>query len=221
MSPRTLAPSPSLHHLARRSAHADLDTMAAVLSAAFQDDPVFAWMLPGDARRRAILPAVMRLFAARFQPHGRNHVTETGSGAAVWSPPGAPSAPADERFQAELAVLVGDDIARTRELTELVGDARPPDPHHYLMLLGVAPDHRGTGVGSALLHAVLDRADRDCEHAYLEATSPRRRALYERHGFEVTRELRVSDCPPLWAMWRDPRSAWSPGARGRSLSALS
>jgi GNAT superfamily N-acetyltransferase len=142
----------------------------------------------------------------------------------VWSPPGAEFAPADdERFEAELVALVGDDIAaRAAELRELLSDAHPHDPHHYLMLLGVAPDHQGTGVGSALLHAVLDRADRDSRHAYLAATSRRDRALYERHGFEVTRELRVSDCPPLWAMWRDPRSAWSPGARGRaSLSAVS
>ncbi len=41
--------------------------------------------------------------------------------------------------------------------------------------------------------------------AYLEATSPRSRALYERHGFEVTAELRATaDSPPMWAMWREP-----------------
>jgi hypothetical protein len=51
---------------------------------------------------------------------------------------------------------------------------------------------------------VLDIADAAGEPAYLEATSSRSRALYERHGFEVTRELRCGDSPPLWAMWRDP-----------------
>ena len=61
-------------------------------------------------------------------------------------------------------------------------------------------------IGSALLHEVLDRADREHLPAYLEATSPRNRALYERHGFEVTGELRCADCPPLWAMWRAPRA---------------
>ncbi|MDP9345553.1 MAG: GNAT family N-acetyltransferase, partial [Actinomycetota bacterium] len=42
--------------------------------------------------------------------------------------------------------------------------------------------------------------------AYLEASSPRNRALYERHGFSVTEELKLPrNGPPLWLMWRDPR----------------
>jgi hypothetical protein len=40
--------------------------------------------------------------------------------------------------------------------------------------------------------------------AYLEATSRRNRALYERHGFVTIGELTVADCPPLYAMWRPP-----------------
>jgi hypothetical protein len=54
---------------------------------------------------------------------------------------------------------------------------------------------------------VLERCDRDGTPAYLNATSPRNRALYERHGFRTVNELRTSDCPPLWAMWREPASA--------------
>jgi ribosomal protein S18 acetylase RimI-like enzyme len=73
------------------------------------------------------------------------------------------------------------------------------------MLLGVVPEHQRSGVGSALLRAVLDRADRRGEAAYLEATSPQNGALYERHGFEVIGELRCADCPPRWSMWRAPR----------------
>ena len=80
----------------------------------------------------------------------------------------------------------------------------PSDPHHYLMLLGVVPARQGTGVGSALLRAVLDIADAAGEPAYLEATTPQNRALYERHGFEVTRESPRRGLPAPWAMWRDP-----------------
>ncbi len=49
------------------------------------------------------------------------------------------------------------------------------------------------------------RADVDTLPAYLEASSPRNRALYERHGFEVTGEIQVADSPPLWPMLRRPR----------------
>ncbi len=151
---------------------------------------------------------MMRLFASRFQPHGENHVNETGTGAAVWAPPGAAFSPDDDtRFDAALVAVAGDDIARMGELMALLDSNHPHDPHHYLMLLGVTPDQQGTGIGSSLLRAVLDRADHELQPAYLEATSPRNRALYERHGFEVTRELRAADCPPLWGMWRDPQPA--------------
>ena len=207
MPAHPLAPSPSLHHIVRPSANADLTAIGTVLAAAFHDDPVVSWIMPGDERRRADLPMLMRLFASRFQPHGENQINETGTGAAVWAPPGAVFTPDDDqRFETALTAAAGDAIGRAGELMAVMDECHPHDPHHYLMLLGVVPDRQGTGIGSALLRAVLDRADRAGEAAYLEATTPRNRALYERHGFEVTRELRCADCPPLWAMWRDPRS---------------
>jgi len=202
----TLAPVVSLHHLVRRSTYTDLTPMATVLAAAFHDDPVVSWLVPDEGRRRADLAALMRVFAARFQPHGENCVTETVTGAALWLPPGAAfTAEDDARFETALVAAAGQDLERAGQLTAVMEGAHPTDPHHYLMLLGVEPDQQGTGIGSALLRAVLDIADAAGEPAYLEATSPRNRALYERHGFEVTRELRCADCPPLWAMWRDPR----------------
>ena len=205
MTRNTLAPAVSLHHLVRRSGYADLTPMATVLAAAFHDDPVVSWIVPDEVRRRRDLPSLMRVFAARFQPHGENCVNETASGAAVWLPPGATFTPEDDgRFETALVAAAGPDVERAGQVAEAMEAVHPSDPHHYLMLLGVVPAQQGTGVGSALLRAVLDIADATGEPAYLEATTPQNRALYERHGFEVTRELRVADCPPLWAMWRDP-----------------
>ena len=207
MPPQPLAPSPSLHHLVRRSADTDLATMGGVLAAAFQDDPVVSWLVPDEARRRRDLAAILQLFAARVQPHGGNHLNDTATGAAVWAPPGATFEPAAEvRFEQDLAAFAGDAPARITALTDLLDRNHPDGPDHlYLALLGVTPVHQGTGIGSALLRAVLDRADRDGTPAYVEARSARNRALYERHGFVPLRELRVSDCPPLCAMWREPQ----------------
>lgn len=148
----------------------------------------------------------MEMFAGRFRPHGENHLNESGTGAAVWAPPGAGFSPQDdERFEAALVAAAGDDIARTARVIELLDAYHPTGvPHWYLMLLGVTPERQGRGVDSALLRAVLDRADREGSPAYLEATSRRNRALYERHGFVTIGELTVADCPPLYAMWRPP-----------------
>lgn len=201
-----MAPSPSLHHLVRRSGYSDLTAVAGVLAAAFHDDPVIRWLVPDEATRRADLGPIMRVFAARSQPHGENCINETGTGAAVWQPPGATySSHDDARFETALVAAAGEALGRAAQLTDVMEAAHPTAPHHYLMLLGVHPEQQGTGIGSALLHAVLDVADAAGEPAYLEATSPLNRALYERHGFEVTGELRCSDAPPLWAMWRAPQ----------------
>ena len=63
----------------------------------------------------------------------------------------------------------------------------------------------GWGLGAALLRPVLDRCDAEKIPAYLEASSPRNRALYERHGFEVTEEFAVGrGSPPVWRMWHAP-----------------
>ena len=77
---------------------------------------------------------------------------------------------------------------------------------YYLNLLGVDPAHHGRGFGSALLAATLRRCDAESSPAYLEATSPRNRRLYARHGFEVVGEIALLDGPSLWRMWREPRA---------------
>jgi predicted GNAT family N-acyltransferase len=87
----------------------------------------------------------------------------------------------------------------------LLESRHPREPHFYLQFAGVAPGRQGLGIGSALLRPVLDRCDAEAMPAYLEATSPRNRAFYERHGFEVTDELVYPKGPPTWPMWRRPR----------------
>jgi len=72
-------------------------------------------------------------------------------------------------------------------------------------VIGVRPEWQGRGFGSALLRPILERCDRERLPAYLEASSPRNRALYERHGFAVVEEMRVSDSPPVWRMWREAK----------------
>ncbi|MEK6326064.1 MAG: GNAT family N-acetyltransferase [Actinomycetota bacterium] len=77
--------------------------------------------------------------------------------------------------------------------------------HWYLAIMGVAPECQGRGMGSKLMYPALQTLDAQGTPAYLEASSVRSRALYERHGFEVTGEFNLpSGGPPLWQMWREP-----------------
>ena len=48
-------------------------------------------------------------------------------------------------------------------------------------------------------------SDREAQPAFLEATTPRSRDLYARHGFEVAGEIQAGKSPPMWPMLRSPR----------------
>ena len=71
--------------------------------------------------------------------------------------------------------------------------------------MGVDPQWQGRGLGSKLMRPALETLDAQGMPAYLEASTPRSRALYERHGFTVTGEFNLpSGGPTLWQMWREP-----------------
>ena len=80
-------------------------------------------------------------------------------------------------------------------------------PHYYVRDVGVVPEAQGQGLGSALLEPTLVACDREGLPAYLEASSERNAALYERLGFCLLRELRVGSSPPLRLMLRNPGQA--------------
>jgi ribosomal protein S18 acetylase RimI-like enzyme len=189
----------------RRAAGADVGAVADVLARAFFTDPVFRWCLPDDDRRAAILHPFFSLVTSALLPYDDVHLTTSG-GVALWVPPGQPPVPEREapRFEEGLGELMGVDGERTFAIVELLEANHPEQPSHYLWFLAVRPEAQGLGVGSSLLSSRLAECDRTSTPAYLEATSPSNRRLYERHGFEVVNEIAVADSPPIWPMWRPP-----------------
>ena len=55
------------------------------------------------------------------------------------------------------------------------------------------------------MRPTLDRCDEERLPAYLEASSERNAALYERLGFQCTEVLRFAGGPPLRLMTRQPQ----------------
>ena len=191
----------------RKARPADTTAVASALAAAFTDDPVFRWILPDDAARPAATRAFFDLVVEILAPHDDAWTTTAGvTGAALWVPAGRAPIYDDraERFAAELAELCAPHDGRILELVGLMDQLHPHEPHEYLWFVGVVPAAQGRGLGSALITPVLQRADRAGHPAYLEATSPQNKALYERHGFRAAAPFAVAGGPPMWPMWRDP-----------------
>jgi ribosomal protein S18 acetylase RimI-like enzyme len=180
--------------------------VAAILSSAFHDDPIFSWIIPDADRRAKLLGPFFEVFADAFIPHDATFVTE--SSVAMWAPVGA-SVPADdqaEQFVTTLLELCGPDAARGEAVIGTIDSHHPHDPAAYLQFVGVEASRQGQGLGSAVMAPMLTACDRDGVAAFLVSTSEGSRKLYERHGFGVIEVLRVDDCPPMWNMWREPRN---------------
>jgi GNAT superfamily N-acetyltransferase len=191
----------------RRAAGADLPALGRSLAAAFHDDPVLGWIVPDADRRRERFPALFAAFGEAFLLHDETYVTADGAGAALWSPPGVePIIPAHEEvFIGRLTEILEADTERAGQYPEVADTHHPVEPCFYLQFVGVEPGRQGRGTGSRLLSGVLTRCDEQGTPAYLEATSPDNRRLYERHGFETVDELVLPDGPPIWTMWRESR----------------
>lgn len=196
----------------RKATAEDIPRLRAVLADSFYDDPVLGWLVPDAEKRR---PRLRRFFGIELRhmalPHGHVWATSDMSGAALSMPPGRWRAPLratlleGRAFGAHLGRA-----ARLGAAIEWRHGREVREPHLYVRDVGVLPEAQGKGLGSALMAPTLECCDRDGLPAYLEASSERSAALYERLGFRLIRELRVGGSPPLRLMVRSPCSREEP-----------
>lgn len=81
-----------------------------------------------------------------------------------------------------------------------------PDPHWYLMALGVDPAHQHKGHGTRLVRRGIQRADKDNRPIYLETETGANASFYEKLGFDVLNEITIEAIDMLFSlMIREPR----------------
>ena len=191
---------------------ANADAVARDLTAAFANDPIFAWFSRTDARRdEARLAFFRHLLKEMVLDVGETLRPSTGGAAAIWMPSETLGPNPLHKELVALPMLLRltgwSRFVRLLQLREAMDRRHPMDrPHDYLWFLGVTPEAQGHGVGSRLIKAKTDRLDAARRAAFLETATTRNVALYRRHGFEVVAEYRPSPTGPLnWAMWRNPQ----------------
>jgi GNAT superfamily N-acetyltransferase len=187
------------------SDRADLDGVSRALAAAFQDDPVMAWIWPDADDRRARLPKLYRQgLRYMWLRNGLVYTTGDHAGAAVWAPPGKWKLGALRmvRLSPKLLAVAGRAIFRVLRTSNMIERNHLAEPHYYLFALGTTPAAQGRGVGAALLKPMLARCDAEGLPAYLESSNERNVPFYLRHGFRVLGEERLPDGPPLIFMRR-------------------
>lgn len=193
--------------------HLSTDQLAAAGKAAgraYVDDPGWAHIIPSETQRARDLPWLMDIALRYGQRFGDVFVSGTpATGAAVWLPPGATTLTPDRLdqvgFLAAPARLGTEAFARfERFVAHLVArhTSLVPEPHWYLMMLGVEPQAQGRGTGHLLMQPLLDRADREGLPCYLETARERNLSFGTRHGFEVVGEADLKGVPRTWLMKR-------------------
>jgi GNAT superfamily N-acetyltransferase len=193
----------------RRAQAAEATRLGSLIADAFHHLPVSAAVAAEPDERRATMAGQFEILIGHAIAYGDVYVVD-GPGrelaaVAAWFRPG--EIPDIERYDERLASACGLLTPRFVELDALMHERHPAEPPHaYLAFLAVRSRFQNHGLGSALLTAYHPGLDATGTAAYLEASSPRSRALYTRHGYVDHGPVYGLDGGEhFWPMWREPR----------------
>jgi len=190
-----------------------LGSASQLLAAAFFEYPMFTYYFPEPSKRSRILPWYLRNVLKCALRYGEVLTTPETAGVLFALPPGHTSLSIREYarngFFFTPFVLGPHRYKRSMDCESFADriqkEVMGSRPHYYLWGVAVGPRHQGEGIGSALMHAHLERVDSEQMAVYLETHSARNIGYYERYGFELVLETSIPKHGlPIWCMQRKP-----------------
>jgi len=177
----------------------DVEEAAQVISQAFLDDPLIAFMLPFKATRVRTLLKFFRVYGEINIKAGRGYgVGEPLQGIAYWDFPAQPpmsiSVKSLGKFIPLLFTMYPIGYFRARAVlakTDALHKKYASEPHFYLDNLGVLPSAQGQGYSSKLLRPILALADAQRVVTYTDTVTPANVPFYEHFGFQCLEESPV------------------------------
>lgn len=186
-----------------------------VLGDSFQNDPVFLnFTFQDNQRRLSTIQWISRLMLQYARHYNTVYTTNKElKGVAIWIPPGQfPLNNLRLLFFGAYALPFKFRLSKLRQFisiflkVEELHKANVPQPHWYLLMLGIHPRYQNQGVGSSLIQPILEKADTENVPCYLETSTEGAVRFYQRHDFEVLKKI---DFPQegfqIWTMMREPR----------------
>ncbi|HEX3930091.1 MAG TPA: GNAT family N-acetyltransferase [Nocardioides sp.] len=197
----------------RTATAGDVAALSAAMAEGFVGEAVTGWMLPQRLGRQARL---RRMFAIELEvlalPRGGLVLTADDAaspgrlvGGCIVLPPDQWQMPkqTDGRTALRWLRVYGRWLTRAIRVQRVMEEHHPTQPHYYVRWVAVRPGLRDAGLGRALMQPALDRCDSEHLPAYIEASSERSAALYERLGFVHQGMYDLPEGgPPIWPMVR-------------------
>ena len=188
---------------------ADIPELSELFADIFVDDDTLGWLVHKARDPRAeLVKGFQILLGEYYLPLGIIDIVRGADGTiqagAAWMKPEV-EMPRRVRYRM-LAWVMSTGRARMdiyRYIRES-GHVSLPFPHWYLFTIAVSDKARGSGVGSRLLTAGLERCGDQA--VQLEATTARSAGLYARHGFITLGEAPTHAPQPEFIMWKPAQS---------------
>jgi GNAT superfamily N-acetyltransferase len=183
------------------------DPLAELIAEAFDHIPPAQWIVPDGQIRRSLLAAQFDIFVQHGKKFGVVDAAGDGDAVAVWYD-NTGEMHEIESYSERLAAAVGPQwLPRFEAFDAELMAHHPHEPHYHLALLAVRPNRQSQGLGGELLERQHNWLDERGIDAYLEASTPRARDLYLRHGYEPFGEpyYLPEGGPPMFPLWRNAR----------------
>ncbi len=179
----------------RPATTADRQTVIAILSSSFQDDPCFAWLLEPSDHPEKVRILTTYLVDETFA-NGQVYITDDQMGAALWHTSKAePMSWLYVKRNLSLLWQLGiGSIRRCLRMQHYKTDHFPTEgPYAYLACIGVLPQAQGKGLANRLLTPVLQQYTAQRIPIFLETANATNVDIYERKGFSLTDTVQEND----------------------------
>ena len=190
----------------------DLPRVGAVLTGAFQQDPVWKKMFAGEAGIEQKLCAFAETPIRYCLKYGEVYsVSENLEGLCIWVP-GDLSNMTIWRIMRSGAFMHSMKIARLGKKMisafKQIEDDRKENMKErkfiYLQAIGVATKFQGQGFGGKLLRALIEKGEQDRVPIYLETETENNVKMYEKFGFKLIKKINLPIINvPLWEMIKE------------------
>ncbi|MBE9505616.1 MAG: GNAT family N-acetyltransferase [Chloroflexi bacterium] len=189
---------------------------AAVLTRAFQDDPLFGHTFSDQSEMKRKAPSpLFECDLGYGVRYGEVHATSANlEGVAVWlTSDNYPMTPWRLIRSVPLSVILGLGMGGATTRMKKVGaylDATharlAPFRHWFLQIVGVDPRFQGKGYAGRLLRPMFFRIDVEGLPCYVDTLDEKNVRLYEHFGFELMEKSEIPETGrSTWAMLRKAR----------------